>query len=218
MDTKNKNNLKNYRPMKFVDRMERNKHILLLYDDQKYAYWIIGRYFHNGFAKGESCIFYTTDRPKIIEKQLSASGIDVSLFKQKNMLRIHGIDGSDDNKHDMPHTLDQMREESKRSMNPPYRFVGGTITNIGTKEGMKFSILLEKTGHQHFDEFNYSQICFYDLSKIEPTRKHEWISSLLRNHHYVIYASEPDKAVAFETALLEQDADSNKDNVNYFNQ
>ena len=103
-------------------------------------------------------------------------------------------------------------------MNPPYRFVGGTITNIGTKEGMKFSILLEKTGHQHFDEFNYSQICFYNLSKIEPTRKHEWIRSLLRNHHYVIYASEPDKAVAFETALLEQDADSNKDNVNYFNQ
>jgi hypothetical protein len=40
---------------------------------------------------------------------------------------------------------------------------------------------------------------------MEPTRKHEWISSLLRTHHYVIYASEPNKAVAFETALLEQD-------------
>ena len=35
MDTKNKNDLKNYRPMKFVDQMERNKHIILLYDDQK---------------------------------------------------------------------------------------------------------------------------------------------------------------------------------------
>jgi hypothetical protein len=43
-----------------------------------------------------------------------------------------------------------------------------------------------------------------------PTRKHEWISSLLRNHHYVIYASKPNKAVAFETALLEQDDNSKK--------
>ena len=194
--------------------MERNKHTLLLYDDQKYAYWIIGRYFHNGFAKGESCILYTVDRAEIIEKQLSASGIDVSLFKQKNLLRIYEIDGSDDNKHDIPHTLDQMREESKKSMNPPYRFVGGTITEIGTIDGLKVITWLEKTGHRRFVEYNYSQICLYDISKIEPTRKHEWISSLLRNHHYVIYAAEPDKAVAFETWLLEQDVDSNNDNDN----
>jgi MEDS: MEthanogen/methylotroph, DcmR Sensory domain len=214
MNTKNKNKIKNYRPMKFVDQMEKNKHILLLYDDQKYAYWIIGRYFHNGFAKGESCIFYTTDRSEIVEKQLSAEGIDVSLFKQKNVLRIYEIDRSDDNKHDMLHTLDQIREESKKSMKPPYRFVGGgAIADVETIDGMKFSISLEKTGHEHFDKSNRSQICYYDISKIEPTRKNEWISSLLRNHHYVIYASEPNKAVAFETALLEQDdSDKNKNN------
>jgi MEDS: MEthanogen/methylotroph, DcmR Sensory domain len=210
MDTKNKNESKNYRPMKLVDQMERNKHILLLYDSQKYAYWIIGRYFRNGFAKRESCILYTSDRPEIIEKQLSAGGIDVSLFKQKNLLRIYEIERSEDNKHDVPHIIDKIREESKKSMKPPYRFVGGTITDIETKDGMKFNILLEKTGHQHFDEFNYSQICYYDLSKIEPTRKHEWISSLLRNHHYVIYASKPNKAVAFETALLERDDNGKK--------
>jgi hypothetical protein len=93
-------------------------------------------------------------------------------------------------------------------MKPPFRFVGGTITDIETKEGMKFSILLEKTGHQHFDELNYSQICYYDISKIEPTRKEEWISLLLKNHHYVIYAVEPNKAVAFETMLLEKDDNS----------
>jgi hypothetical protein len=212
MDPKKKDNSDNYRPMKFVDQMEKNRHTLLLYDDQKYAYWIIGRYFHNGFVKGESCILYAADSSEIIEKQLSVSGIEVSLFTQKNLLRIYEIDGSDDNKHDIPHTLDRMREDSKKSMNPPYRFVGGTLTEIGTIDGMKFNISLEETGHQHFDEYNYSQICFYDISKIEPTRKHEWISSLLRNHHYVIYASEPDKSVAFETALLEQDDNSKNGN------
>jgi MEDS: MEthanogen/methylotroph, DcmR Sensory domain len=210
MDTKNKNYLKNYHPMKFVDQMERNKHVLLLYDDQKYAYWIIGRYFQNGFAKGESCILYSSDRPEIIEKQLSDGGIEVRTFKQKNLLRIYEIERSADNKHDILHILNQVREESKKTMKPPYRFVGGTLTDVETKDGMKFSILLEKSGHQHFDEFNRSQICCYDISKIEPTRKNEWVSLLLRNHHYVIYASEPNKAVAFETALLEQDDNSKK--------
>lgn len=168
MYTKNKNELKNYRPMKFVDQMEKNKHILLLYDDQKYAYWIIGRYFQNGFAREESCIFYTTDRTEIVEKQLSAEGIDVSLFKQKNLLRIYEIDISDENKHDMLHTLDQIREESKNSMKPPYRFVGGgAIADVDTIDGMKFSISLERTGHQHFDESNRTQICYYDITKID---------------------------------------------------
>jgi hypothetical protein len=97
-------------------------------------------------------------------------------------------------------------------MKLPYRLVGQTITDVGTTDGMKFGILLERSGHQHFDELNCSLLCYYDISKIESTRKHEWISSLLRNHHYVIYASEPHKAVAFETSLLEQDDISKNDN------
>jgi hypothetical protein len=208
MDTKNKNGLKNYRPMKFVDQMERNKHILLLYDDQKYAYWIIGRYLHNGLAKGESCIFKTADIPEIIEKQLSADGIDVHSFKKKNLLRIYEVERSDDNKHDILHAFKQRVheiEESTKGMKPPYRFVGKTVSDIETKDGMKFGILLEKAGHQRFDELNCSLLCYYDISKMESTRRHEWISSLLRNHHYVIYAAEPNKAVAFETSLLEQE-------------
>jgi MEDS: MEthanogen/methylotroph, DcmR Sensory domain len=211
MNTKNKNELKNYRPMKFVDQMKRNKHVLLLYDNQKYAYWIIGRYFRNGFAKGESCILYASDRSKVIEKRLSAEGIEIKPVKQKNLLRIYEVERLDgSNKHEVPHIIDKIKEDSKKSMKPPYRFVGGTLMDIESKDGMKFCISLEKTGHQHFDESNYSQICCYDISKIEPTRKHKWISSLLSNHHYVIYASKPNKAVAFETALLERDDNSKK--------
>ena len=118
------------------------------------------------------------------------------------------VERSDDDKHDILHTYKQRIyeiEESTKGMKPPYRFVGKTVSDVETKEGMKFGILLEKSGQQHFDELNCSLLCYYDISKIEPTRKDEWISSLLRNHHYVIYASEPNKAVAFETELLEQD-------------
>jgi hypothetical protein len=88
-------------------------------------------------------------------------------------------------------------------MKPPYRFVGRTITDTQSKEGMKMGLVVEKTGHKHFDDFDCSQMCYYDIYGIEQSRRAEWISGLLKNHHHVIYGSEPDRAVAFETMLLE---------------
>ncbi|AIF84128.1 MEDS: MEthanogen/methylotroph, DcmR Sensory domain [Candidatus Nitrososphaera evergladensis SR1] len=194
---------KNYRPIKFLDRMEGNNHIVLLYDNPKYADVVIARYLLNGLQKGESCIFFSPDEPKTIEERLSAKGIDVDSYKQANSLRIYRTERSDAGKLDMLSTLRRIREESTKGMRPPYRFVGRTITDTETKEGMTLGLAVEKSGHEHFEEFDCSQMCYYDISGIEQSRRDEWIRGLLKNHHHVIYASEPDKAVAFETMLLE---------------
>ena len=193
----------NYRPIKFLDRMERNNHIVLLYDNEEYADLVISRYLLNGLQKGESCIFFTADKPEIIEERLSAEGIDVDSYKQTNSLRIFRIERSDADKFDALGTLKHIREEATKGMKPPYRFVGRTIMDTGSKEGMKLGLVVEKTGHEHFEEFDNSQLCYYDISGIEQSKRDEWIRELLKNHHQVIYASEPDKAVAFETMLLE---------------
>lgn len=37
---------------------------------------------------------------------------------------------------------------------------------------------------------------------MEHIMKDEWVRGLLRNHHQVIYASKPGKAVGFETEFL----------------
>jgi hypothetical protein len=153
----------NYRPIKFLDRMEGNNHIVLLYDSQKYAYLIIARYLLNGLKKGESCIFFTSDEPEGIKERLSAEGIDVDSYKQKNCLRIHCIDRSHANKLDALSSLKRIREEATRGMKSPYRFVGRTITDTGSKEGMKLGLVVEKTGHEHFDDFDCSQLCYYDI-------------------------------------------------------
>lgn len=192
-----------YRPIKFLDRLEGNNHIVLLYDDPKYADLIIARYLLNGLTKGESCIFFTSDEPKAVEKRLSAQGIDVDSYKDS--LRIYRTERSDANKLDALATLKQIREQAVRGMKPPYRFVGRTITDTETIEGMKLGMVVEKTGHEHFEEFDNSQLCYYDISGIEKSKRDEWIGGLLKNHHHVIYASEPDRAVAFETELLEEE-------------
>src|ERR671923_3111250 len=112
----------NYRPIKFLDRMEGNNHIVLLYDNQKYADLVIARYLLNGLQKGESCIFFTADKPEAIEERLSAEGIDVDSYKQKNSLRIHHMERYDtNNKLDALGILKHIREEATRGMKPPYR-------------------------------------------------------------------------------------------------
>jgi MEDS: MEthanogen/methylotroph, DcmR Sensory domain len=193
-----------YRPIRFLDKMEGNNHIVLLYENEKYADLVIARYLLNGLQKGESCIFFTSNEPERIEERLFAEGIDVDSYKRTNSLRVFSIERSNtNNKLDALGTLKTIREEATKGMKPPYRFVGRTITDTGTIDGMNLGLVVEKTGHEHFEEFNNSQLCYYDISGIEQSKRDEWIRGLLKNHHYVIYASEPDKAVAFETKLLE---------------
>ena len=193
-----------YHPIKYIDHLDRHKHIVLLYDNEKYAYWIISRYILNGLNNNESCIFFTSDDPKTVEERLSLEGIDVNLFKQKNSLSIYNIEKSYNYKLDILSTLKHIRKEATFGMKSPYRIVGRTITDTETKDGMTLGIALEKIGHEHFDEFEYSQMCYYDISKIEQSLRPQWIANHLKNHHYVIYASEPDKAVAFDTKLLDE--------------
>ena len=193
-----------YRPIKLLDKMEGKNHIVLLYsNEKKYADLVIARYLLNGLQKGESCIFFTSDKPETIEGRLFAKGIDVDSYKGTNSLRIFCIERSSANRIDALDTLKSIREEATRGMKPPYRFVGRTIRDTGTIEGMSLGLAVEKTGHEHFEEFDNSQLCYYDISEIEQSKRDEWIRGLLKTHHYVIYASEPDKAVAFETKLLE---------------
>ncbi|MGH9878859.1 MAG: MEDS domain-containing protein [Nitrososphaerales archaeon] len=194
-----------YRPIKFLDRMDSNKHTVLLYDGQNYADMIIARYLLNGLTKGESCVFFTPDDPDEVEKRLAAQDVDVDSYKQKKSLRIFHTERSDSGKVNALETLKRIRDESAKGMDPPYRFVGRTITDTATVEGMNMGLVIEKTGHENFEQFDCSQLCYYDISGIEQSRKGEWIKGLLKNHHHVIYAAEPDKAVAFETALLEEE-------------
>jgi len=110
MDMHDDNNGEIYYPLTFVDQLEKNKHIVLLYDDQKYAFWIISRYFLNGINKGESCIFFTSDNPDEIENRLNKECIDVRYYKNNNLLRIYTIERSDDNKRDTLSVLKHIRK------------------------------------------------------------------------------------------------------------
>ncbi|HXV45443.1 MAG TPA: MEDS domain-containing protein [Nitrososphaera sp.] len=139
-----------YRPLKFVDRLKGSNHIVVLYDEQKYADMVIARYLLNGLEKGESCIFFTPDPPEEVEKRLAAMSINVDLYKRKNQLRVFNIERSDDSKRDVLNTLKYIRGEAAKGMKPPFRFVGKTITDTSTIEGGEVGNARRKDGPPAF--------------------------------------------------------------------
>jgi len=52
-----------YHPVKFLDELEGNNHIVLLYDDEKFGDLLIAQYFLHGLKKEQSCIFFTDEDP-----------------------------------------------------------------------------------------------------------------------------------------------------------
>jgi hypothetical protein len=192
----------NYHPVKFVDQLEGNKHLVMLYDNEKYADVIIARYCLNNLEKGGSCVFFTEEDPKTIKKRLIAAGLDIDRYEKANSFRFFRTPRQGKQKLDFLSVLRFLRSESAKGMKPPFRFVGRTIQDIESKKGMRSGLALEKIGQEHFAEFDNAQLCYYDLRKMETSRRDRWIKGLLENHHQVIYASKPSKAVAFETDLL----------------
>lgn len=191
--------------MKFLDRLEGNRHILMLYDDDKNADFIIARYFLNGLRKGHSCVFFTEADPKEIETRLSAQGLDVDRYERENRLRVLHFETSASDRYDPLAEEKAAVIEMTKGMKGPFRFVGKTVSDIESVEGLIRGMKFEKAGQEHFEELDISLLCYYDIRKLERSRREEWVRSLLENHHQVIYASDPVKAVAFETSLLEEE-------------
>jgi hypothetical protein len=186
--------------------LKNNKHIVMLYDNENHADSIIAQYFNEGFKKGGSCIFITDVDRVENRKRLAAQGIDFDKYEKDNRLRIFKMpaQASNDGSLNALEGLKAMTAESTRGMKPPFRFVGRTITDTESVDGMLQGMKLEKIGNDHFNEFDISLLCYYDVRKMEQSRRNKWIASLLENHNSVIYASDASKAVAFETYLLEK--------------
>ena len=190
-----------YHPAKFLDELEGNQHIVLLYDTQELGDLMVARYFLNGLKKRESCIFFSDDDPGPMEERLRFQGMELGRYKEENLYRSYQTRPP---RADMEvlQILRTLRADAVRGMRGPFRFAGRTIMDIETTRGMLQGMEVERTGQEHFSEFDNAQLCFYDVRKLEPTRKSEWIRGLLENHDQVFYATSPDKAVGFDTSLL----------------
>ncbi len=194
-----------YGPVRFLDNLPPNSHSVLLYEDKKYAELVTSHYISKGLERGESCVYLTFGDPTRVERELSKSGIDVESSKQRNLLRVYTIKRSDVNRGNPYDNLRKVIRESTIGLRPPYRFYRNFVPVEKSLKGMKLELLYEQLLHQNFKSLDLSLMCRHDLSEIEKSARTDFVETLLRNHHQVIYASEPENAIAFDPSLLESE-------------
>lgn len=173
-------------PLKYIDSLKQRQHIGLFYEDSEYAHMIEFRFIRNGLALGEKCAYVTEgDSGSIVLKMLSF-GIPMKYF-QTSQLKVHQIKN-------VPGGQKEIMENCKKDiamilsgLTQPFRIVSRIIPDVSTSIGMSVEIELERTLHKCFDDFGGSIICPYDISKIESTRKKQWMEELQNNHHCIIY-------------------------------
>lgn len=84
-------------------------------------------------------------------------------------MNIYNIEKSYNDKLDTLSIPKHIRKEGTFGMKSPCRFVGRTITDTEMKDGITLGIDLEKIYHELFDEFEGSQMCYYNISKLEQS-------------------------------------------------
>lgn len=159
---------------------------MLFYEDMEYARLIEFLFIKRGLEKGENCVYATHEDSGSIVIKLLGYGIpfDAFLSKKIQVLQIRPISGKHEEMiAECKKEIIKLQEGLKR----PFRIVSRIISDVSTIEGISAEIELEQLTHDCFDDLGGSIMCPYDISKIEKTRKLEWIKDLYSSHHAIIY-------------------------------
>lgn len=197
-----KHNEKNYPLLEYIDNLQSPHHSMLLYEKPQYAQIIKVRYVQNGLKKGEHSICITHDDVKYIEGELASGGLDVDYFKRKNLLHIYQIGNIMEHKDGLKKGFEELFKTITAEAKPPYRFIGRAIPDVSTRQGILASLELEHFFHSNFDGYQSSVVCTYNVKDIEENHRSVWLGQLCDNHHNLIYAVEPESAVAFDSDLI----------------
>ena len=174
--------------MKFVDSIDKKRHIALLYEDSEYARLLESRFLKSGLERGEQCLYVTCEDSGLILLKLLRYGIPLEYF-QTCKIRVLQLEVTDGH-------YDTLKSRCKKEIlriighsHTPVRLVGRFVPKVDIITGMSIELEFEDELHKIFDDLGGSIMCPYELGKLEPTMKTKWISGLVASHHDVIYAS-----------------------------
>lgn len=194
----------NYEPLKFVDSLDSREHIVLLYEDHKYARMIEFHFLKNGLLKGERCVYATHDNPKIIEDEMRTSGIDIDAFMKRNLLHICQIPNPMDDPDGHVKGAEKIINMILTASQHPLRIVGRLVPNLNTEESISAELEIERYTHAAFNNFQFSLMCPYQLENIDVSTRCQWLKDLLKNHHVAIFAPKGGKGIGLSLRSWKQ--------------
>jgi hypothetical protein len=174
-------------PFRYIDSLEEKQHIALFYDDPEYARLIEFSFIKNGLLKGERCVYATEEDSGSIVLKFLNYGIPLHYFQTRKMrvIQMHETCGD---RHQILKKCKKELENIRHDLLPPFRIVARIVPNVSTIDGISIELELEKLVHHHFDDFCGSLMCPYDISRIEKTKRKQWLEELRLVHHVCIYA------------------------------
>lgn len=174
-------------PFRYIDELDKIQHIGLFYDDPEYARLLEFRFIKNGLLRGEQCIYATEEDSGSIVIKFLSYGIPLRYF-QSGKLRVMQMQPRCGDHKEIFDKCKKDLETIRQSLVPPFRVVSRLVPDVGTMDGILIELELERAVHCHFDDFCGSVMCPYDISKLEISKRKEWLKELREAHHVSIYA------------------------------
>ncbi len=185
-------------PIKFIDDIKENKHIVLFYEEPEWAKIVEFRFIQNGLEKGEHCIYAMEEDPQFIETQMADYGIDIKKYKEKNLLHVYQNPSSYDYYKDGFEGAQKFWKKIMADAQPPLRVVARITREINNKDVLESQIILENQFNSVFNSIKGSWMCPYDVNKIESENLAKWIKKLIKTHDSAIFVPSLDQGIAFD--------------------
>jgi hypothetical protein len=189
-------------PFKFVDSLKERQHIALFYEDPEYARLIEFRFLKNGLDLGEQCVYATEQDSGSIVLKMLTYGIPLKYF-QDGRIRVYQIQRACGGTKEIMANCKKEIAVILSNLASPFRIVSRIVHDVSTRNGMAVELELERSTHGSFELFGGSLICPYDVSKMESSKKRQWMEELRENHHAVIYAPRFGEGGVFTSSLKE---------------
>lgn len=191
---------KEAKPIKFIDEIEENKHIILFYEEPEYAKILQFRFINNGLEKGE-CGFYLVKNGsdgKLIEEEMKDSGINVEKYKKQGILHFFVLPHLNSYHSNRIELVQQTLRKISAQCNKPIRLTGIINRVFDTEEKIKSAIEIEEYLKENLRNFDVTLMCPYYVEKIESKKRGLWIKKLTHYHDSAIFAPSLDQGIAFD--------------------
>lgn len=188
--------------LQLVEGIPKLSHSVLLYEDREYADIVAAEYLSRGLERGESCVYLTSEDPKFVEKRLMSFGGIVDAGVREHRLRIYPGHSKAQEGALSPDAIEKFVRDSIRGMEPPYRLFGNVGQLAALPKGLESRLSREKLLDEIFDTLGITMLCWHNLAKVPRRARRRFVESIVKQHNYVVFASDQSKAFGFDTSLL----------------
>ena len=185
------------KPIDYINRIKKSKHIVLFYQDIKKARKIEFQFILNGLLKGQHSSYLSHDEIEIVEKKMTEFGIEVEKFQRKNLLHIYKAQDPTKDHKGLLHGYETVTKQILSGSKPPHRIAGRLIQNMSTKESVQAELQLEHLFHSNFKDFDGCVLCIYPYDNIEQKHRSEWITSIINEHHGTVFLPKDIDGISF---------------------